>query len=103
MRYCSTAKPCALASKQYQSRGQWGARHFDKYVFNLSIPRFDADNALHRELAEAAKIAEDVASSVPRKEGEYFTQARKRIRTALAEHGIAAAVESLATQLLNSV
>ena len=34
--------------EQYQARGQWGARHFDKYVFNLPIPRYDGGDALHR-------------------------------------------------------
>jgi hypothetical protein len=26
----------------FQARGQWGARHFDKVMFNLPIPRFDS-------------------------------------------------------------
>ncbi len=29
---------------QYQSRGLWGARDFDKVMFNLPIPRFDGNN-----------------------------------------------------------
>ena len=33
-----TARSRAAA---YQARGQWGARHFDKVMFNLPIPRFD--------------------------------------------------------------
>ena len=41
--------------ERYQSQGQWGARHFDKYVFNLPIPRFDGNNPLHRELARSAR------------------------------------------------
>ena len=41
-----------------QSRGQWGARDFDKVMFNLPIPRFDADNPLHNDIAEAARKAE---------------------------------------------
>ena len=43
--------------EQYQSQGQWGARDFDKYVFNLPIPRFDRNNPLHHRIAEAAEIA----------------------------------------------
>ena len=84
----------------YQAQGQWGARHFDKYVFNLPIPRFDSANALHRRLSEAAQTAEDVAGLVPVKEGDYFVSARKRIRAALSEHGIAATLESLVAELL---
>src|SRR6185312_10815499 len=33
----------------YQSRGQWGARDFDKVIFNLPIPRFDEKIKLHRD------------------------------------------------------
>ena len=84
----------------YQSQGQWGARDFDKYVFNLPIPRYDSANALHRRLSEAAQTAEDVAGLVPVKEGDYFVSARKRIRAALSEHGIAATLESLVAELL---
>ena len=84
----------------YQAQGQWGARHFDKYVFNLPIPHYDGGDALHRRLAEAARTAEDVASLVPVKEGEYFTRTRKRVRAALGEHGIAERIENLVAELL---
>ena len=86
--------------KRYQSQGQWGPRDFDKYVFNLPIPRFDAGDALHRRLADAAGTAEEVAGMVPGKEGEYFTRTRRRVRAALADDGIAARLESSATELL---
>jgi len=59
--------------------GQWGARHFDKVVFNLPIPRFDGMKPLHLDLAFAAKDAERIAAAVPLKAGEHFTRARKRI------------------------
>ena len=84
----------------YQAQGQWGARHFDKYVFNLPIPRYDSANALHRRLSEAAQAAEDVAELVPVKEGDYFTSTRKRIRAALSDHGIADTLDNLVTELL---
>ena len=85
---------------RYQSQGQWGARDFDKYVFNLPIPRYDGANALHRRLAAAARRAEDVARQVSMKEGEYFTCTRKRIRAALSEQGIADTLENLVIELL---
>ena len=84
----------------YQSRGQWGPRDFDKYVFNLPIPRYDSANALHRRLTEAAQTAEDVAGLVTVDEGAYFVSTRKRIRAALSEHGITDTLESLVTELL---
>ena len=87
--------------ERYQPRGQWGARHFDKYVFNMPIPRFDEGFALHRRIAKAARTAEEVAEAVALEEGAYFTRARGRIRAALAEHGVAAELERLATALLD--
>ena len=88
--------------EQYQSQGQWGARDFDKYVFNAPFPRFSDEDALHCELAEAAETAEIVANDVLLRESEYFTRTRKRIRGALAEHGIASRLEELASDLLDS-
>ena len=35
-----------VRAAQYQSRGQWGARHFDKVIFNLPIPRFDFERRI---------------------------------------------------------
>ena len=87
--------------ERYQSQGQWGARDFDKYVFNLPIPRFDEDDELHRALADAAKSAERVAKVVPDREREYFTRTRKRVRSALARDGIATHLEELVTELLH--
>ena len=43
-----------------QARGQWGARHFDKVMFTLPIPRFDSAITLHTELAAAAAEAERI-------------------------------------------
>ena len=86
--------------EQFQSQGQWGARDFDKYVFNLPIPKFDGNNPLHRELARLARTAEEVAETVSEEEGEYFTRTRRRVRSALTEHGIAAKLERLTEKLL---
>ena len=87
--------------EQYQSQGQWGARHFDKYVFNLPIPRFDKNDPLHCRLAESAGTAEEVAAGVPETEGEYFTRTRRRVRAALGAHGIAAVLEELTIESLH--
>ncbi len=88
---------------QYQARGQFGARHFEKALFNLPIPPFDASKSLHRELAEAGAQAEAVAANVELKEGEKFQRARKRIRDALAEDGIGGDIEKLVEKLLGPV
>ncbi len=81
--------------------GQWGARDFDKVMFNLPIPLFDAADPLHAALAAAAGRAGRVAAEVPLKEGEHFTRVRRRIRDALAEDGVAAEIDALVAELLN--
>ena len=86
-----------------QARGQFGARHFDKVMFNLPIPLFDARTALHRDLAAAGAQAEAVARMVELKEGEKFQRARKRVRDALIEDGIATEIEKLVDKLLGPV
>jgi hypothetical protein len=84
----------------YQSRGQFGARDFDKVMFNLPIPVFDANVPLHQELALAGREAEEVAAGVDLVEGEKFQRARKRVRDGLIENGIAGRIEKLVDRLL---
>ena len=85
----------------YQSRGQFGARHFDKVMFNLPIPRFDADSPLHSAVAEAAREAETAAASVPLPENIKFQRARGLIRAALTDAGVAQRIDALVARLLD--
>ena len=86
--------------ERYQAMGQWGARHFDKVMFNLPIPKFDSKENLHRDLSAAAEHAEKVAAAVALKEDEHFTRARKHIRDALRADGVADAIDKLVERLL---
>jgi hypothetical protein len=88
-------------AEKYQSRGQFGARDFDKVMFNLPIPPFDAKNKLHRALADGGRRAEDAAKLVELVEGEKFQRARKRVRDALTELGIATEIDELVEKLLD--
>jgi hypothetical protein len=88
--------------ERYQAMGQWGARHFDKVMFNLPIPKFDPEITLHSDLSDAAEHAEKVAAIVPLKEGEHFTRARKRIRDALRTEGVADEINKLVERLLET-
>ena len=99
---CGILNTEALRSgvEQYQSQGQWGARDFDKYVFNLPIPGFNEGDPLHCRLAEAGGTAEEVAGGLAEDEGEYFTRTRRRMRSALNADGVAALVEDLTIELL---
>lgn len=84
-----------------QARGQWGARHFDKVMFTLPIPRFDTSLALHNELAAAAAEAERIAAAFELPESVKFQRARKLIREALTESGIAPHIDDLVARLLD--
>lgn len=82
-----------------QSRGQFGARDFDSYVFAVPFPAFDSGVDLHLHLAVSAARAEDVAASVLLPDGVKFQRARKMVRAELAELGVAAHIESLVEEL----
>ena len=85
----------------YQARGQWGARHFDKVIFNLPIPRFDPKNKIHVALAKASAEAESLAAAIALPEGVKFQRARGLVRGALAEAGIAKRIDDLVARLLD--
>jgi SAM-dependent methyltransferase len=86
-----------------QSRGQWGARDFDKVIFELPIPKFDTSQALHARLVNACERAEQVAAATQLVPGEYFVRARGRIREALQEDGVAGEIDGLVAELLGPV
>lgn len=83
-----------------QARGEQGARHFDKLMFTLPIPLFDARSALHAALAAEAEAAEAVAAGVAIPPGTSFQRARAGVRAALAADGIAARLDAAVEALL---
>jgi hypothetical protein len=85
-----------------QPHGQRDKRHFDKLIWTLPIPEFDAGNPVHRALAEAARRAEEVAARVELDETQHFTAKRRAIRAALAADGVAVEIEALVGALLPS-
>ena len=85
-----------------QSRGQWGARDFSSLMWTLPIAEFDPSNPLHTALATAGHHAETIAAQVPLKEGVYFTTARRQVRHALAEDGVAGEIDSLVDDLIRT-
>lgn len=88
------------AVQHLQSRGQWGARDFDKVLLSLPIPVFDAVVPLHQELAAAAERAEQVAAGVDIPAGTYFVKARQMIRQALTDDGVFKQIDRLVGELL---
>ena len=85
-----------------QARGQFGARHFDKVIFSLAIPRFDAAEPLHLELAAAGAEAETLAAAVEIADGVPFQRARRQVRAALTDAGLAPRIDALVARLLDA-
>jgi hypothetical protein len=85
-----------------QSRGQWGARDFDKVMLDLPIPMFDPSLPLHAELVAAAVRAESIAAALPMRGDLGFVRARSLIRKVLVDEGIAAHIDGLVGVLLQS-
>jgi len=88
-------------AEHLQSRGQWGARDFDKVMLSLSIPQFDPANKLHQALVRAAVRAEKVAATVELGEEMHFVKARQQIRAALGKDGVAGKIDKLVGKLLD--
>jgi hypothetical protein len=85
-----------------QARGQWGARHFDKVMFTLPIPRFDSKKSMHLQLASAGADAERVAASVEIPDGIHFQTARRHVREALKNAAVSERIDALVTKLLEA-
>jgi len=86
--------------QKLQAVGQFGARHFDKVMFTLPIPRFDLQDQLHETLAALAQKAEAVAAEAPIEKNVKFQRARKLVRVALTETGIAQEIDRAVGELL---
>jgi SAM-dependent methyltransferase len=84
-----------------QAVGQFGARHFDKVMFTLPIPRFDPSEELHEKLASLAVQAEALAADVTLPDNVKFQRARRLVREALAEAGISQDIDEAVRELLS--
>lgn len=76
------APATTVAVSDFQSRGLFGARDFDSYVWRLPIPQFDKANDIHMRLASLAEEAEAIATEADL-DGLGFQAARKVVRLEL--------------------
>jgi hypothetical protein len=86
--------------RPYQSVGAFGARDFDKYVWRSPIPMFDAENPIHARLAALAGDSEAIAEGVELPAYGGFQAARRQIRAALTEAGLAQRLDKAVAELL---
>jgi SAM-dependent methyltransferase len=85
-----------------QSRGRWGARDFDKVIFELPIPRFDPASADHAGLATAAEEAMAAVAALRLPADAHFTRARRLVRAALARARLPRRLDRLVRALLSA-
>jgi hypothetical protein len=86
--------------KDALSRGLYGGRNIHRVPFLVSWPQFDPSDDLHQGIRSAGERAEAAASALDGVEGKGIAWARKRVRGALEESGIASEIEQLVEQLL---
>ncbi len=85
----------------FQSKGSFGTRHFDKYVWYVPIPEYSSSDAAHRELAKLGAQAEQVAGGVDLPADLDFKSVRRRVRDALDVAGISNKIEQRVGELLH--
>ena len=78
-----------------QTRGQHNPRDFDKYVWQLPIPKFDSQHRQHRRLSELAAAAEVLAAQVELDATKRFETLRRLVRKAVRESDVGQEIESL--------
>jgi hypothetical protein len=88
--------------RPYQSVGAFGARDFDKYVWQAAIPLFDPKSPHHLRLAALATMAEEIAARVAVPADIGFQAARRLIRGELGAAGVSALLDSAVGELLAS-
>jgi hypothetical protein len=101
-RYLTAVLNSAILGKlvrPLQARGEHNPRDFDKYVFQVGIPLFDASDE-HMQLAALAEQAESLAAGVELPAGRRFELYRRLIRQALAESDVGKAIEVQVATLL---
>jgi SAM-dependent methyltransferase len=89
-----------MAVRPMQARGEHNPRHFDKYVFQLPIPRYDPADAAHARLAALAERAARVAAATTLPDVRFERQ-RKHIREALESDSIAQDIDAIVKALLD--
>lgn len=89
-----------MAVRPMQVHGEHNPRDFDKYVFQLPIPRYDPADAAHAQLADLAERAVSVAAATTLPHGRFEHQ-RKHVRDALERDGLADDIDAIVKALLD--
>ena len=91
--------PLQREVRTYQSVGNYGPRDFHLLPLEAPIPRFDENDALHREIAALASEAKVVAEQLTIPEKTRFVKARKLVQEILDQE-LQIRLDKLAESLL---
>lgn len=83
-----------------QNIGLFGPRDFDKHVFDVPFPEFDSRDDTHAALVTVVAEAEVLAGGVDVTGARSFQSARKLIRDALEDLGVAQRIENYVEKIL---
>lgn len=86
--------------KPLQALGLFGTRDFDKNVFAVPFPKYDATDNLHARLAGLGAQSEEIAAAVDIAGARTFQAARKTVAAALVAAGISQEIEGAVAELV---
>lgn len=86
-----------------QSKGNFGRRHFHKFVFDVPFPLYNGNNALHQQISQIGSDAALEAAKVEIPAGTEFKKARRLVNAHLAKVGITSKQEAAVATLLKTL
>ncbi|MGI9016494.1 MAG: hypothetical protein ACR2HR_05200 [Euzebya sp.] len=84
-----------------QARGLFGPRHFDKYVWKLPIPIYNANIEVHQQLVDLVSQAEQLVADFDLPDSGFQHQ-RRKVRDLLAASEVGIAINHRVTTLMTN-
>jgi SAM-dependent methyltransferase len=88
--------------RPFQALGAFGPRHFDKYIWRMPIPIYEATNDHHRDLVTLAERAEAISAATDLSQTATFQRGRRLIRDALDADGVSRALDQAVRELFRT-
>ena len=89
------------AVEPFMTSGKGGGRHINSYLWRVPIPLYDANDDLHRNLADFGGQAEQFVTGLDIKPSKSHGWMRAEVREQLAESDLGQSIEESVNRLLN--
>ena len=76
-------------------------RHFDKHIWQVPVPKFDATNPVHAKLAQLSTTAAAISGKFPVEADLHFAATRRHIREAIEESSAGKEINEIVYELLS--